>query len=149
MDANIEFPYKAQQVPAGFLPFSIRISGLKGGHSGLDINLGRSNSNLVLFRLLNKAMTEAAARLCEVEGGNMRNAIPREANAIVIVPAGKEKVFTELVKNLTRLSKRVFSNGPDLKTEWQYYHAWQGYDGGTAAQFISRYSAVPMVPSDE
>ena len=118
VDANIEFPYKAQQVPAGFLPFSIRISGLKGGHSGLDISLGRGNSNLILFRLLNKTMKEAGARLCEAEGGNMRNAIPREAHAIVIVPSGKEKVFTELVKQLAQVIRKEFSGTePDLTIE--------------------------------
>jgi dipeptidase D len=118
MDANIEFSYKSQPVPAGYLPFLIRISGLKGGHSGMDINLGRGNSNLILFRLLFKAMNEAGARLCEVEGGNMRNAIPREAHAVVIIPENREKVFTGMVKQFAIVvGKELAGTEPDLTLE--------------------------------
>ena len=93
IDANISFEYKKESVPDGYVPYMITVSGLKGGHSGLEINLGRGNSNLVLFRLIYKAAEAVGLRLCEAEGGNMRNAIPREAHAIVIIPEKNEKQF--------------------------------------------------------
>ena len=106
MDANGSFQYEADPIPANYVPFMIRISGLKGGHSGLDINLGRGNSNQVLFRLINQAANVAGLRLCETEGGNMRNAIPREAQATVIVPAGNEGFFSQSFSVTCRNNKK-------------------------------------------
>ena len=115
IDANIVFEYNKEAVPSGYVPYRITVSGLKGGHSGLEINLGRGNSNLVLFRLIFKAAETAGLRLCEAEGGNMRNAIPREASAIVIVPENKEKQFLELAKSFTAIVKKELSAvEPDL-----------------------------------
>jgi len=118
MDGNIAFDYVAQDIPSAHVPYMINISGLKGGHSGLDINLGRGNSNLVLFRLLSKAQQMVGLRLCEFEGGNMRNAIPREAHAVVIVPEAVKKVFVGLVKNFEQtIAKELAATEPDLKIE--------------------------------
>ncbi len=102
MDANISFEYKKEAVPAGYVPYRITVSGLKGGHSGLEINLGRGNSNLVLFRLMYKAGEAIGLRLCEAEGGNMRNAIPREAHAIAVIPENNEKQFLEMAGIICR-----------------------------------------------
>ena len=119
MDGNIEFEYIAEKVPLGYVPYLIKISGLKGGHSGIDISLGRGNSNLVLFRLLWKAERVNGLRLCEVEGGNMRNAIPREAHAIVLVPEGNEKTFLELTREYEKtVSGELAATEPDLRIEW-------------------------------
>ena len=73
----------------------IHVKGLRGGHSGLDIHLGRGNSNFILFRLLYAASRNTDIRIAEIEGGNMRNAIPREAFALVVVPKKQE---AELIK---------------------------------------------------
>jgi dipeptidase D len=118
MDGNFEFDYLADKIPSGYKPYRIKISGLKGGHSGIDINLGRGNSNLILFRMLWRAENSSGMRLCEVEGGNMRNAIPREAHALVIVPERNEKAFLELVKEYTSVvTKELALTEPDLKIE--------------------------------
>ncbi len=118
MDANIEFRYEAEGIPAGYIPYQIKIKGLKGGHSGLEINLGRGNSNQVLARILRKAEELTGLRLCEIEGGNMRNAIPREANAVVLVPENKKNEFAELVNKYYRLiSKELAGTEPDLKID--------------------------------
>ncbi len=118
MDANIDFDYVKGELPAGHIPFEIKISGLKGGHSGLDINLGRGNSNLVLIRLLRKAELSAGMRLCEFEGGNMRNAIPREAHATVLIPASKKSDFEKLVSDYRKVvSNELGSVEPDMKIE--------------------------------
>jgi dipeptidase D len=115
MDANITFSYEAEGLPEKHLPYRITVTGLKGGHSGLDINMGRGNSNLVLFRLLNKAAEKTGLRLCETEGGNMRNAIPREAHAIVLIPADQKDAFLNLAKLFTAtLKKELSATEPDL-----------------------------------
>jgi dipeptidase D len=118
MDANIEFPYMAQPVPADYIPYLIKVSGLKGGHSGLDINLGRGNSNLVLFRFLRNAELAIGIRVSEFEGGNMRNAIPREAHAVILVPAAKKSEFVQLLKEYKQvISKELAGVEPDVKIE--------------------------------
>jgi dipeptidase D len=120
MDGNIEFDYIADQVPLNCVSFNLNVSGLKGGHSGLDINLGRGNSNLVLFRLLRNADQKVGLRLVEVEGGNMRNAIPREANAIFMVPEAKKAELIRLVQEFTHvIRKELASTEPDMKIDLQ------------------------------
>jgi dipeptidase D len=86
VNATIEFEYDEMIVPKGFTPYKLIVKGLKGGHSGLDINLGRGNANKLLVRFLKFATREMDIRLAEINGGGMRNAIPREAYAIVVVP---------------------------------------------------------------
>ncbi len=65
--------------------FKLRIKGLKGGHSGVDIHRGRGNANKLLFRFLNFTTQAYGIRVAEVHGGDTRNAIPRSAEAIVVV----------------------------------------------------------------
>ena len=118
MDGNIAFDYITGSIPADHVAYQLKISGLKGGHSGLDINLGRGNSNLILFRLLRKAEKEVGLRLCEFEGGNMRNAIPREAHATVMIPAAKINEFTTLLNNYKQtISKELATVEPDFRID--------------------------------
>lgn len=86
INADIEFEYDEVLVPQGVTPFKLLISGLKGGHSGLDINLGKGNANKLIIRFLKHVTRELDVRLAEINGGGMRNAIPREAYAVVLVP---------------------------------------------------------------
>jgi dipeptidase D len=119
IDGNIEFDYIAEKVPSGYNPYLVKVSGLKGGHSGIDINSGRGNSNLVLFRLLWKAERTVGLRLCETEGGNMRNAIPREAQALVVIPEARAKAFLEFAAEYTlTVKKELAATEPDLRIEW-------------------------------
>ena len=89
MDASAEIPYRSVAAPAGYEPFMIKVSGCQGGHSGMDIILYRANANKILARVLLPLVRDFGVKLAEFEGGNMRNAIPREAEAVVLVPAGK------------------------------------------------------------
>lgn len=86
VNGNIEFEYDEMVVPKGYSPYKLTVKGLKGGHSGLDINMGRGNANKLLVRYLKFATQELDVRLAEINGGGMRNAIPREAYAVVVVP---------------------------------------------------------------
>lgn len=93
LNASATLPYTQEPVPAGMSAFELRLTGLKGGHSGLDINLGRGNANKLLNRFLWSAARDCDLRVASFDGGNMRNAIPREAFAVVVVPSGKVPGF--------------------------------------------------------
>ena len=97
VNADIEFEYDQIVVPEGVKALKLVVSGLKGGHSGLDINLGRGNANKMIFRFLKYATRELDIRLAEVSGGGMRNAIPREASAVIVVPDENLKLLQEAV----------------------------------------------------
>ena len=99
-DLNISFQFKEDTyMPEGDVAVKITLSGLKGGHSGVDIHLGRANANKLMFRFLKEAVCDYGARLSAVEGGNMRNAIPREAWAIVTIPGDNVEALWELVSD--------------------------------------------------
>ena len=87
IDADISFRYKEVEVPEGDVALKVSLTGLKGGHSGVDIHLQRANANKLMFRFLKEAVAELEARLASVDGGSLRNAIPREAFAVITVPA--------------------------------------------------------------
>ena len=82
-----------EDVPAETTAYRLFVKGLKGGHSGMDINLGRANANKVLNAMLLMAAEKYGLRLACIDGGSLRNAIPREAEAIVVVPEGKKAEF--------------------------------------------------------
>ena len=87
LDVNVSLEYKDQEpTPEGDIAVRISLTGLRGGHSGMDIILGRANANKQLVRFLKEAIASYGARLVHFEGGSARNAIPREAFALVTIP---------------------------------------------------------------
>ena len=85
-DVSVSFQYKNKTVAfQEAIVVQIALTGLKGGHSGVDIHLGRANANKLIFRLLKDAMLNQNARLISIQGGTLRNAIPREAFATIVV----------------------------------------------------------------
>ena len=101
--------------PKGMVAGHITVTGLKGGHSGLEIHTGRGNAIKILNRAL-LVLDAYGARLASIEGGNKRNAIPREAEAIVYLP---QKAWAEAEKAVTAFNgtakAEVASVDPDLK----------------------------------
>ena len=96
LDANTTFRYEAVPTPAeGYAAAKLVVKGLKGGHSGIQIVCQRANANKLLFRFLNAAPCEVL--LASVDGGGLRNAIPREAEAVVLVPEAQYDAFAEAV----------------------------------------------------
>lgn len=86
------FSYRLETAPPDYFWFDVHISGLKGGHSGSDIHKELGNANKILARYLYALMQEAPVVLSRIDGGNLHNAIAREASATVGIPfAGKEK----------------------------------------------------------
>ncbi len=76
----------------------VTLKGLRGGHSGLEINEGRANANKEMVRLVRKAIAQLGARLATWHGGNMRNAIPFKAEVVLALPADQVEALKELVE---------------------------------------------------
>ena len=116
VDVTAEFKYRAVEVPQSFAAYHISLTGLKGGHSGLDINYGRGNANKILNQLLVQTADKFGARLAHFNGGNLRNAIPREAEATVVVPESQKAGFKEYVVSFEENAKAMFFEAdPGLK----------------------------------
>jgi len=96
-DVSVSFNYENETVQyKQAIVVGISLTGLKGGHSGVDIHLGRANANQLIFRLLKDAMLKHDARLMSIQGGTLRNAIPREVFATIAVDG--EKKYKDLLK---------------------------------------------------
>jgi dipeptidase D len=94
MDANVKMTYNEINTPQNVIAYKLNLTGLKGGHSGMDIILGRGNANKLLIRFLKHAVQSHGLHIAEFFGGTLRNAIPREAFATVVIPTEAEKEFT-------------------------------------------------------
>ncbi len=111
LDANITLPYAAEAAPAGYTAYAVEVKGLKGGHSGIQIGYQRANANRELFRLLNASACDL--RLASVDGGGLRNAIPREATAVVLVANGDVAAFEAEVAAFEKTLIAEFANIED------------------------------------
>ncbi len=98
-DTHGHWPVTFEAAPTGTAPWSIKVSGLRGGHSGLEIDKNRGNAIKILTRLL-VAAAESGARVASMQGGNKRNAIPRDAEAVVCVPRAKAAAMQAAVEQL-------------------------------------------------
>lgn len=95
IDTVAKFDYDLEPAPEGYAFVRLQVGDLLGGHSGDDINKGLANSNKLLARFLYNACDTFQIALAKFDGGNLRNAIPREAYAIVGVPAESKEDFEE------------------------------------------------------
>lgn len=95
LTASLE--YKEEEADAEDAAVRIAIHGLRGGHSGLEINEGRGNANKMMARLVQDAIANFEARLASWQGGNMRNAIPRDAEVVLTLPKENVAALKEVV----------------------------------------------------
>ncbi len=99
---------------AGAVPMRLQVKGLRGGHSGLEIDKGRGNSIKIINRVL-IALDEIGARISSIEGGNKRNAIPREAEALLFVPKEKMRKAKAIAKDFDAIARAELATvEPDL-----------------------------------
>lgn len=98
VNAYITLQYKENVVPKEDVAYQLSLKGLKGGHSGVDIHLGRGNANKLLFRLLKVLTSELDICLASFQGGTLHNAIPREAFAIFTLPPENVELLQEIVE---------------------------------------------------
>ena len=104
-DVNATLSYTAEPAEAeGYKAFEIAVKGCKGGHSGIQIVCQRANANKLLFRLLRKLSAKMEVKLASVDGGGLRNAIPREAVAVVLVKAADAQALVAEVEAFEQLA---------------------------------------------
>ncbi|MCF8380463.1 MAG: aminoacyl-histidine dipeptidase [Bacteroidales bacterium] len=103
MNTSGSFDYKQVGSPAGYLAYQLILRGLKGGHSGLDINLGRGNAIKLMNRFLWEATKKMDLKIASFEGGSLRNAIPREAFVTVLVKESKKSELEKLVSEFNKV----------------------------------------------
>jgi dipeptidase D len=110
--------YRQCEVPSGFFPLEIKVSGLSGGHSGDDINKGRANAIKLLVRFLWETFHKYGIKLSYFDGGNLHNAIPREARAIVLIQNGyKENFVADFNVFVNDLKNEISITEPFVKIE--------------------------------
>lgn len=120
IDVNISRKYKEENTPQNMIAYRITVKGLKGGHSGVDIALGRANANKLMFRFLMQAEADFGIRISECSGGDLRNAIPREAFAVLLVPETKVSEFESFVRGYEKSYRAEFAETePDLSFSCQ------------------------------
>lgn len=105
VDTLITLRYKEKPLPQNHQAFRVSVTGLKGGHSGDDIHKNRGNAIKILTRIVLGAVNTYQARLHSIDGGNLRNAIPREAFAVFAIPADQVYHFNQHVQVLVQTIK--------------------------------------------
>ncbi|MEP0132162.1 MAG: aminoacyl-histidine dipeptidase [Eudoraea sp.] len=93
IDITATRTYEEQTVPKESIAYRISVKGLHGGHSGMDIHRGFGNANKIMNRLLFKSAEEFGIGVSQIDGGSLRNAIPRESFATVVLNADRKKDF--------------------------------------------------------
>ncbi len=115
IDATALLPVQRTAVTAGAIGLKLIVRGLAGGHSGLDINLGRGNANRLLAELLQQLQSRHALALIDFDGGSLRNAIARRAEALIAIDTDQLQPFKDSVAALkTALQQRYQEREPQL-----------------------------------
>lgn len=116
VDTLARLPFKYEGAPGNGFAFKVTVSGLKGGHSGDDIHKGLGNANKILSRYLWEIQRDCDMRLSSIDGGNLRNAIAREAMAIGVVPSQyKEQARIALNILFHDVQMELKTTEPDLR----------------------------------
>ncbi|WP_375242546.1 aminoacyl-histidine dipeptidase [Lacinutrix sp.] len=116
VDVTATRTYKEEETPEFKIGYKITVKGLQGGHSGMQIHEGLGNANKIMNRLLFDGFENFGLRISEIDGGSLRNAIPRESNAIVAIDAIHEAVFNTEIDLLAKTIKTELKTmEPDLE----------------------------------
>jgi dipeptidase D len=116
IDVSAVRNYKQEKTVSGLTAYCLTLKGLRGGHSGVDIRLGRANANKLMFRFFQQAEHDFGMRIAEYSGGDLRNAIPREAFATITVPSIKKAQFVKFVKGYEKMYRSEFKEvDPDIQ----------------------------------
>ncbi len=118
VDVTATRDYKEEETPEFKMGYAITVKGLQGGHSGMQIHEGLGNANKIMNRLLFDGFENFGLRISEIDGGSLRNAIPRESNATVVIDAVHEEAFELELEQLTNTIKiELKTMEPDLEIE--------------------------------
>ena len=115
LDAVADFSYRKFRTPAGYKGYTISIKGLSGGHSGMDISLYRANANKIMARLLIPVMERFGGKVADISGGSLRNAIPFEAEAKIVIPENRTRgVIRSINKVFAEAKSRYKESDPGM-----------------------------------
>jgi dipeptidase D len=115
IDVTATRTYVEDMVTEDCIGYKIEVKGLSGGHSGMDIHKGLGNANKIMTRLLFDGFENFGLRISEIDGGSLRNAIPRESFAIVIIDAIHQADFELKMQELTQdIKTELKTKEPDL-----------------------------------
>ena len=145
VDTLATFSYSKEMIREKSVAVKISVSGLQGGHSGDDIEKNRGNANKILNRFLWKANKDFEIQLIDFNGGNLRNAIAREASAGITFPVSDKKILEETYHKFADLVKFEFEHSePNLKLKWMEIELPKfAIDNSTQNQLINALSACP------
>lgn len=132
-------PIVWEKAPTAKKFFKITVSGLTGGHSGMEIIKGRGNANKLLARVLYAIGKKAPYNIAEISGGSKHNAIPREANAEIAINATDEAAVKEIVKNYAGIFKNEFEgidNGVSVTIEGTGHTTDRLFDANTTERIV-------------
>jgi dipeptidase D len=117
-DSIIELPIQRDRAADGEVILSVKVGGLKGGHSGVDINVGRANGNKLLARTLAAGFDVVPFGIYQIDGGSKRNSISEKAEAVISVPAAGEAEFNKICYTIAETLVAEFEKtDPGLKIE--------------------------------
>lgn len=120
IDTTADFTYQRSFTPENFEYMRVSVGGLLGGHSGSDINLGRANANKIIARFIWECSQKWDITVCEINGGNLRNAIPREAYAVFGIHSSHHEEVKRHLKKFSQEIKNEYEGvepSMDLKIE--------------------------------
>ena len=109
IDVTAKRSYQEESIPADHIGYTLTVSGLNGGHSGMDIHKGLGNANKLMNRILYAISHELNAKVASINGGSLRNAIPRESVAVVTIAKDSESQMAALVSSLTEEIKAEYT----------------------------------------
>ena len=120
-DANITFDFQPDNlIDEGDIAYKVILKGLKGGHSGVQIHLGHANANKLMNRFLKEVVSNYEARISSIDGGSLRNAIPRESFVVLTIPEQLSEDLIDLVDEYEQLFREDFlgiESGISFKAE--------------------------------
>ena len=116
IDITATRSYDEESTPEGIVAYTLTVKGLQGGHSGMDIHKGLGNANKLMNRLLYNGFDNFGLRVSSIDGGSLRNAIPRESTTTLVVDKVHKDAFELETKLLIDAIKKEFANlEPDLE----------------------------------
>ncbi|MGK0323046.1 MAG: dipeptidase D [Psychroserpens sp.] len=118
VDVTATRTYEQEETPEFKIGFKVTVKGLQGGHSGMQIHEGLANANKIMNRVLFDGFENFGLRISEIDGGSLRNAIPRESNAIVVVDSIHEESFVSEINDFaSEIQKEYKTMEPDMVIE--------------------------------
>ncbi|MDQ3140778.1 MAG: aminoacyl-histidine dipeptidase [Bacteroidota bacterium] len=108
IDVTASNVYSRIALPGAHSSYQITVKGLAGGHSGMEIHLGRANANKLMNRFLYKIVEDYGVLVHSIDGGGLRNAIPRESVSVVCIPTDKKEAFEKIAHEYNEIFQKEF-----------------------------------------